>query len=567
MKKRILALVAAMLCVVTVLASCASSMKFEKIVGDAAYNDENPTLTAAKKVAVEGDVADRPEGYEGDLVVFEDYKDGKTTYTVYNLATDAVVYTVTDSEKSETVDNKTTDTVVDIEIGLDYNAETEVSWFAVSTTTTVTVTEETADGVEEDETETVVFSLRNAKGEEFATFSNKGERFPRFAQKLDLILLEDAVYRVAEDGSIAKAFDMPAFAAFPALQNKQGDYYYAAVRETNSVYVYDAELNMVAYVQAPSYVDEVIYHVLNDGNVLLQYTEELGQFEEDYDFSEDGERFNLYSFLLNVEKNSTKELKLDYIVARLDNQAETDNWLYSEKIENVAWIFEIEDQRLNQTPSAMKMVKLNNKAKVKGEISGLVPNQNPYYGIKSVAPDRWVVSDLAGNKFLLNGEGEVMGNVNGLNLENLNAFYILMNNKIYDWDLNVKYDMAANKATTVQQMNHGVLMTNEDGETLFYANGEVKTLINKDAAEKNVVAMKNKSFFVVATLDEENAITSYKVYNDLGNAVITINKTDATFNPANAVVCAAGSNNAMLIRGIYTNTEDDTSKWVYYRIG
>ena len=42
MKKKLLVLVAMLLCVVTVLASCASSMKFEKVAGDGTYNDETP---------------------------------------------------------------------------------------------------------------------------------------------------------------------------------------------------------------------------------------------------------------------------------------------------------------------------------------------------------------------------------------------------------------------------------------------------------------------------------------------------------------------------------------------
>ena len=109
-------------------------------------------------------------------------------------------------------------------------------------------------------------------------------------------------------------------------------------------------------------------------------------------------------------------------------------------------------------------VSLNNKGKIKGEIAGLIPNQAPY-GLTSVAPDRWVVWDLADNQFLLNGDGEVMGNVNGLDPWNLNAFYILLNNKIYDWDLNLKYDLIANGAEVMVAMNHGVLMTNEKGET------------------------------------------------------------------------------------------------------
>ena len=70
MKKKLLVLVAMLLCVVTVLASCASSMKFGKIVGDGTYNDENPTLTTSAKLDVKGEYSSALS--KGDLAVFVD---------------------------------------------------------------------------------------------------------------------------------------------------------------------------------------------------------------------------------------------------------------------------------------------------------------------------------------------------------------------------------------------------------------------------------------------------------------------------------------------------------------
>ena len=557
MKKRILALVALMLCIVTVLASCATSKKFKKIVGDAAYEDENPTLAAAKALTLKGEL----ENAKGDLVVFEleNEEENTITYTVYNLALDTVVYTVTDSQKVEKTE--TEETTTEIEIELRYNEMTEASWFKVAMVTTVRTIRTAEESV------SVVYSLRNAKGGAFAGCTTKDEKTVRFEESLDLILFENAAYRIAKDGSIDKAFDVNAFAAFPAVYYKQGNYYYGAT-SNYAICVYDAELNLVAHTQFPSYVNasDIGCFFLNDGNVLIQYTETLGQFEEEYDYSANGYRHNLCSFLLDVEKNKTKKLDLDYKIVRLDNQSEYDNWLYSEKIENVAWIHEIEDQKLDEAYSAKKMVSMSNKGKVKREITGIIPNQAPE-DLKCVAPDRWVATDLAGNKFLLNGNGEIIGNVNGLDLENLNAFYLLMNGKIYDWDLNLQYDLTANEVEISAEMNHGVLMAKKNGETFFYANGVVRTLINEDEAKDKMCKViladgaASDVLFIISVEAKDGKVTDY-IYNDLGNVVTSVKKDDVIFNPTNMLAFTADSNKAVLVCA-----KNAQGKTAYYRFG
>ncbi len=611
MKKKLLVLVALMLCMVTVLASCATSMKFEKVVGDAVYNDENPALTTAAKVDVVGTKTDEL----GDLVVFEgENDDGKTVTTVYNLATGAVVYTsaVTAEEVSET-EVKVTTTRISTYVAL-YEYE-GVSWFMVGTQKRVTTVK---DG-ETDTESNMSVTLRNAKGEEFASISNtKGVDF---ATKLDLILVDSAMYRIAEDGTIAKAFDVKAGADFPAVDKKQGDYYYDMVDEDGyelgSVAVYNASLELIAYHEVPRYLEGQGYFIMNNGNVLLQGAEYLGEFAEKYDWMEDGEKLDLHTFVLNVEKGTVKELDLDYYIENVQTQAAAEDWLYNEKIENVAWIVEIEDEKLDWTDSATKLVSLDNNGKVKGVIDGLVANQAPELP-ELVATNRWVVKDLAGNQYLLNEAGEVLGNVNGLDLNDLNPNYIVLNDKIYDWDLNLKYNVSANDASILQKMEHGVLMTNDDGETLLYANGEVKTIISETAAEKadlirifagnvatdewqqisyteysalqdsedwkdedlkrewnsqeyeyfkKVYVLKYADIFFVAVKNDDNEIT-YKLYNDLGAEITSIHEDTAVFAGTTAYVCTADSVNATLIRGTYTNPDNITDiKTVYYRIG
>lgn len=598
MKKKLLVLVAMLLCVVTVLASCASSMKFEKVVGDGAYNDENPTLTTAAKVDVKGTRYDA----EGDLIVFKDTAEetGLNTWTVYNLATGASVWTATET-KSEA---GATTTRVRYSVVL-YTYE-DVSWFKVTTTTTATtVVENAADDVDVDK----AYSLRDAKGAEFATSTNKGSSVVTL---LDLIRFDGKVYRIAKDATIAYAFDYSDVAALPAVQTKVGDYYYAMGEGFAAVY--DSSLNLVVYHTPHSETDgDVMYHVLNNGNVLLQYTLEESDYTEDYDLKMDGGYVTVYSYLLNVETGKVSELNLDYLVWNVvARQSDDDQWIYNEKVENLAVVVYFEDERVDYSTTARKLVSLSNKGKIKGEVN-LIDNQAPV-APELVANNRWIVSDLAGNKFLLNEEGDVMANVTAM--KDYNASYIMLNGKIYDWDLNVKYDMVNNDVTLLDTLEHGVLMTNDDGETLLYVNGEVKTLINKDNKGKQEVEMlvvgteevwteidhdeywdlqhdgdpdtvvreryiQNRGYvyerydgldeiysdaiFAIVKVADDGKVT-YDICNDAGAVVTTINGTDIDLTTI-AYVGTADSTNAMMIKGTSIPAEGETAKTVYYRIG
>ena len=144
--------------------------------------------------------------------------------------------------------------------------------------------------------------------------------------------------------------------------------------------------------------------------------------------------------------------------------------------------------------------------------------------------------------------------------------YFVLNNKIYDWDLNVKYDMHENKIESKVELAHSILMTNEDGATLLYTNGEVKTLIDKATAEAGKREIKKISDVLYAIKDTATeGKTKYEIYNDAGTLLITIE--DAVIDLNACIVKTADSNNAVLISGMSIPAEGETAKVVYYRVG
>ena len=577
MKKRLIVLVALMLCVVTVLASCASSMKLKKVVGDGTYNDEDPAFTTAAKLDVKGEITRS----EGDLVVFEgENDDGFNVITVYNVATGAVVYTATDSGEVKTAESYT----------LVRNMAQPTERWGTTLLTVVTMRNIAtyADG-EFDYDQQMDVKMMTATGVEILSMTDvkEAQMMNGWAAE-DLFCVDNKVYRIADDGSVAFAFDWNDFRELPEEYDSYEDEYVPAIEKIGDFYVnesynginiYDSELNLVVTFNAPSYATRVgeppyaldydddynfNFNYLSNGNVLIQYAVEQDWMTDDYDYIEYGSKYNLYSFLVNAEKGKVKELDLDYVVFDTwYDEPGDDDWFYNEKVENFAWITYLEDERLDMSETAAKAVSLGNNGKIDGVIDELIPNMAPMVP-ELVANNRWIVYNLAGQEFLLNEKGDVIGEVSNLDWSGLTPDFLVMNGKIYDWDLNVKADLVEQKMEgECLVLDHGVLFATEDDEVKIYANGEVKTLIDKATAEEGdreirILDYCTSMFVIVDTATEDTV--KVEVYNSVGTK-LDIAIVNVEFD-SDCIECYADSNNALLVSGI-----DEEGKRVYYRVG
>ena len=555
MKKKLLVLVAMLLCVVTVLASCASSMKFEKVVGDGTYNDENPTLTTIAKLDVKGEI--ELEDSEGDLVIFKETSEetGLSTYTVYNVALGKNVWTGTET-KTESGENYTR---VRYEVSLlEQWGTTILSVMTMNLTAT-----KTEDDYDYD-TKIDVKAMA-ADGTEFLSITDvKESQMMNSWFVEDLLCLDGKVYRIADDGTVALAFEWSALRGKPEEDlRKLGNFYFEG--DDDYIDIYDASLNLIGTYYLPSYAEEGDFYVLSNGNILIQYSVMQDIMAEDYDYIESMAKFNLHSFLFNAETGKLKELDLDFVVEDVwSYDADDEDWYFNEKIENVAWVSYIVDQRIDTSDAAIKMVALSNNGKDAGAIDNLIPNMD-CEGLWHVATNRWIASNMAGQDFLLNEKGEILGEVSGIDWDEANANFFVLNGKIYDWDLNVKVDLSEQKCDDYEILNHSVLFETEDGEQKLYVNGEVKTLIDKATAEagkRDLEILSDNLYVIIDTATEGK--TKYEFYNDAGTLLTAID--NAIFAP-DCLIYEADSNNAVVIAGMSVPAEGEAAKVVYYRVG
>lgn len=567
MKKKVIALIAALLCVVTVLVACSSTAKFDDALALDSYVDKNPIYTKAETLSF----TDAPTGALGQLMLFVDTNDtGNAVHSVFNVDTNATVYTATESK---TVTGDTTVTVR-YEITLDDVWDKNMI-FCVKTTTTTQTSQET----------TVVdsYTYYDAKGVQFASFADLKET-PNYDEQLDLIRIENKVYRVSEDSSVSAVCDIAYYADFPAVQAKVGDYYYeyANAGTKDKITVYNVSLVLVQQYEIPSYASGDIW-ILNNGNLLIQYRYAVDPLadEDDYDILY-GSKLMLESYVLNVKNGKLKEVDLkDWLVTNVmarDVVWDTDTKVgwnglgFNEDVENVAVAFPIEDKLVDQATSSVKYVILSKKGKPKDTIDGYIAAMDAS-SLVMLANNRFAVKNHAGRWYLLNEEGNNIGEIPDPTADAAkmvrNEKYMVIGKRIYDYNLTMVFD--ATELEYKGMLAHGILYTNKDGETLLFADGQMKTVIDKEAkATQSLVyfapdyesgrnyVLSGRVFLVKKIAD---GATTYDIYNDAGTVLMN---TDAVVEVGYAIATGTETENVTVLSG-YKMVEGEM-KYVYIRL-
>lgn len=564
MKRKLLALAAMMICVAMMLSSCAlftSDMKFKKVVQKDFEPETDPTPTGVTKLDIKGELQDDYHYYSDDLIVLIDTNesDGLKTTTVYNVATNETIWTGADSESKSGGKN----------VEITYSVELESMYIGEETVELAYITKETATVGDGDvDLEYDITVITEAKDEIVTLEDVDEDEIDNSWQEADLLCIGDKVYRISEDGKASFAFDWNDLREVPNRLEKAGDYY--VYYEDREVYIYDANLNMTAAYRAPLYSEEFgsdsmdefsidglcNMSVLSNGNVLVQYVVRQDDYAKKYTFLVEGQKYNLYSVLVQAENGKTKDLSLDYLIGTVVPDYYISVMGLSEKIDNIGVGVPIEDQRINMNGTAAKMLSINNKGKVVGVVQDPIPDAYLGDGFVAVAKNRWEVFTADGRSFLLNEKGDVIGEISGCTGQNNSV--LLAGKKVYDWSLNLKVDLADEDAERIEIMQNSVVFHTDKDEVKLFVKGEMKTLISQNQADSGKYAFAKLSDGVYMITDKSGTDPQYKIYNEEGTLLSTI--TDKVHAPR---VIVDASNGALLL--VAENT--DGSGVVYYRVG
>ncbi len=565
MKKRLLVLTAMMLCIVMTLSSCAlftPTVRFKNFVQKDTESEITPTLTTVNKLDLKGVVNTDSVGliYTEDLVLLVDTNksNGLKTNTVYNLATNKTICERTDSlNQSGNSTIKIEHSITMETLHVDGEAVTMVIIEKKTTTTTGKETDVVYD-----------VTVLTEKGEEVVTFEdvNKTALEESIWSAADLFSIQYKVYRVREDGSASFAFNWSDLRQEPSvLLEKAGDYYVDYDLEKEAVFVYDSDLEMTATYVAPTYggedyiedLGEVIFNanVLSNGNVLIQYIVRQDIMAQRYTFLMLGQKYNLYSVLLQAKNGKARKLNLNYLIEWVEYGIDAEYRGVSEKVENIAIGYAIEDQRINHNATAAKVLSLTNGGFISGVLDAPVLGATLEGGFCMVAKNRWEFSTIDGRVFMVDEEGVVLGE--NFHVDDSNADLFVSNKRLYDWDLNLKADLQQDATELIFVMDHGVLYETQKGEWKLYYNGTTQTIINESQAKegKRTFQFLDRGAFMI--VDETKTDPKYEIYNSMGALLGTI--TDNVSIPKRKIA----ENGAILL---WAKAKDSSAVY-YYRIG
>lgn len=511
MKKRVVSLLALLLCAVFVLGSCGTTPKapeFAEFFTGSNHEAEVAYATFAQ-------IADLDDATyvtsEGNLALFSKADaTGTITYTVYNAATGATVLKVAN----------TATLINEIElVELYYD-----SWYHIDENALILVTStDTANNV----TTTKLYDVAGAQVGDAA----KGEEYAE--SYLDLVLFNDIIYREA-DGKLTEIKKVnPLGREYPEFDEYNELYYYHFSSEGAEIYS-ATDLSLVSIIPfSTKYSAKSNWHVLQNGNVIFQGAYRLPDDAAEYDFLMDEQKLAFDTFIYDAATGEGKEIDFDYYIYE-GVYVSNDPWTKMAieqgyiptmaEFENIFPVIPFVDEHLEENEYLTELYLVDNDGKIKGTLSEYLPAGNT--DLPHVAPQgKFFLNDMSGNKYLVGADGTVIGECN---TSWTNENYIVAGGKIFDWSLTELFDYEAKDYELVSILADTVLLKKEvknaegsSDEYGIYKDGGVVTVIAAD--KKATVTGTYRNFFTASYYDATALKTVYLVYSSNGTQLTSMN--------------------------------------------
>ena len=498
-RKKILLLVLSLLCVgglviLIVFRSGIPIVDFWTVAGS--FDPIKTEIGSVEKL--EGAAGSRTDSKGALALYLQEDADGSKKQTVVHLLRGEVLATVEDSENSR---NEVT-----------LHGAGDAAWYSV--------VKISGSG---DETRYAI-ALYDESGERFASRENMtlaAYNALLYTSVLDLVRFGQDVYRIEEDGDASLAFTMGAFSKLPNFTSKVDDYYF--VTTAAYCYVYNDEAVLTATYHVPAGVMSSEIFILSDGTLFVQYVTYEGDNANEFTYSEGKEKYKLHHVLVSARNGEQTNLKNPefFVISMLADDEELHKRGLNTGIANLAKGYYIRDSLLDMSSHTLTSVLMSNRGRITSEVGDIIPAM---YGgeILGVAKNRWVAKNLAGERFLLNEWGAVVGAFPDETAEiAIAASIFICEGKIYNWDLEPLYDMWEKNVIRYELVGSSVAMYKSDGTVLLFdpANETVEEL--SAAGENKSVLVLGDAIVAVASADGK-----YELYNEHKEHLITLDAED-----------------------------------------
>ena len=493
MKKRILSVLAVLLVFAALFSSCgAGNLAFSKLVRAGSAPEEAPLFTKAELMDISGTF----QSAAGGLAYFQRVTTmSRIGHEVYNLTTGKLLW---EGENGYSDEGKFTYSV-------HLKSYAQSSCFYISKSTDISGTLASKSH----------YTLYDQDGKAVASGENNGNA-PVFCA--DLVIFGGVVYRL-ENGELNVLHENADLMRTPSSWEKAGMYYCGY--SSNTLYIYNDNLSLRHQYQLPGYAKNISRFVLNNGNVLIQYSVLCDPYTQSYTYLSNNQKYKLVTLLFDAQKGGCKKLDCSWFLEDVQRKNDRTSRSYFEEngisydLSNILTAYAIKDKQVDQARAYM--FALDNDGKIKDAIDGYVPGT--VSSMSLVAQNRWLVKNTAGHSYLLDQTGTILGECSAANRSSVGV--LSGSNTLYDWDLNKLADFSE-YGTSTTLLHRGALVTKENGEATLWTKQGVKTLIDEEQAQtRSVQACGAFGYAVMETSEQLSNARLKALYNDKGELLFS----------------------------------------------
>lgn len=284
----------------------------------------------------------------------------------------------------------------------------------------------------------------------------------------DMYVYNSVAYVETEEGTLEKKMDVPEYLMLGNITDYNEKYIYAI---SENIVVYNKDLEVESFWNAPGYAEDIEYFILNNGDILVQYTLRLDDMAKKYDIfevSEAGaaEKYDLVSLVIKASNGNEKEVDLDYIIEFLSPNyelydEEDENNMFTSKFQNLARVSYIVDGRIDETSVRADIVTMDNKGAIKNSVkiadAQIADLPAPVSSGVYAARTTYGIA-------LVNARGKVIKAMNNTAIS-IRGDYIVSDTMIYNFNMESVYNLKENKATVIGEIGSTLYIEAENNET------------------------------------------------------------------------------------------------------
>lgn len=319
----------------------------------------------------------------------------------------------------------------------------------------------------------------------------------------DCVVIGDTVCRYdTETYEVKDIFTYPSLnGSLPTCVGYAYSSYYVS-KITNGFTVYDSHYKYIGEYIFPDFAYDSQAFILKNGNVFVQYLVALPFDAEEYDILDNGAKFDLVQKIISAKKLSEKEVELDYYVSGISPiNSDADGYLFKKDADNLATCYKIENRQFDKNNPLI--LSFSNKGKTR------LAFDERYTSYTSIGNGYLKATTKSGITVILDGKLNVISTLS--DVKTVTEKYIVTANAVYDFNFTKLADLGSYIFRDVVG-NYPVFLSYDETqkEDYFIFDGAFNKIV--DASEgQRLHGIYNNSLYAVSTAgDTETATRIYK---------------------------------------------------------